>query len=300
MKNTTLATKTIKAINDALEADQGASFRGWLGKVVPHIGDAYRSEQDGHRSHMGASLIGGECARAIWYNFRWATKGSFDGRILRLFNRGHLEEARFIALLLTIGCEIFQQDENGKQFRISHAEGHFGGSSDGIVLGLPDLPASTYALTEFKTHGDKSFTELVDKGVRDAKFEHFVQMQVYMRKMGLAAALYLSVNKNNDELYGEILELNTELADQFLDRGEKLVWMDQPPKKLNESAGFYKCRFCNHRPVCHLNAIPDRNCRTCKYSKPVEGGKWICFFNEEGFIDTQMQQLGCSEYESRL
>ena len=127
-----------------------------------------------------------------------------------------------------------------------------------------------------------------------------MQMQVYMRKMGLAAALYLSVNKNNDELYGEILELNTELADQFLDRGEKLVWMDQPPKKLNESAGFYKCRFCNHRPVCHLNAIPDRNCRTCKYSKPVEGGKWICFFNEEGFIDTQMQQLGCSEYESRL
>jgi len=301
MKNTTLATKTIKAINDALEADQGASFRGWLGKVVPHIGDAYRSEQDGHRSHMGASLIGGECARAIWYNFRWATKGSFDGRILRLFNRGHLEEARFIALLLTIGCEIFQQDENGKQFRISHAEGHFGGSGDGIVLGLPDLPASTYALTEFKTHGDKSFTELVDKGVRDAKFEHFVQMQVYMRKMGLAAALYLSVNKNNDELYGEILELNTELADQFLDRGEKLVWMDQPPKKLNESAGFYKCRFCNHRPVCHLNAKPDRNCRTCKYSKPVEGGRWYCdnpVINEN--IDSKTQQTGCSHYESRL
>lgn len=300
MKNIILATKTIKAINNALEADQGASFRGWLGKVIPHIGDAYRSEQDGHRSHMGASLIGGECARAVWYNFRWATKGNFDGRILRLFNRGHLEEARFIALLLMIGCEIFQQDVNGKQFRISHAEGHFGGSGDGIVLGLPDLPASTYALTEFKTHSEKSFLELVNMGVRDAKFEHFVQMQVYMRKMGLAAALYLSVNKNNDELYGEILELNTELADQFLDRGEKLVWMDQPPKKLNESAGFYKCRFCNHRPVCHLNAKPDRNCRTCKYSKPVENGKWICFFNKVGFIDTQMQQLGCPEYVSRL
>ena len=28
------------------------------------------------------------------------------GRILRLFNRGHLEEARFIALLLLIGVQV--------------------------------------------------------------------------------------------------------------------------------------------------------------------------------------------------
>lgn len=295
MPNVTLATRTISAIDGLIKADQGAQFRGWLGKVIGHIGDAYRTEEDRHRSHMGASLIGGECARAIWYGFRWTTKKEFDGRLLRLFNRGHLEEARFIAMLLMIGCEIFQQDENGKQYRISHAGGHFGGSGDGVAIGIPDLPPGTAALTEFKTHNDKSFSELKAKGVRDAKFEHYVQMNVYLRKMGLAVALYLAVNKNNDELYGEIIHLDSAIADQFLDRGEKIIWMEKPPNKINESPGFFKCRFCDHRPVCHLDEPPDKNCRTCDYSEPTIDGKWLCKHHDQ-HIDKETQLKGCESY----
>ncbi len=296
MGNITLASKTIAKIDAMIKADQGASFRGWLGKVIPHMGDAYRTNEDGHRSHMGASLIGGECPRAIWYGFRWATKSNFEGRLLRLFNRGHLEEARFIAMLLMIGCEVYQQDAEGNQFRISHAEGHFGGSGDGVVIGCPDLPEGTAALCEFKTSADKPFQEVKAKGVRDAKFEHYVQMNIYMRKMGLAVALYMVVNKNNDELYGEIVHLDTAIADQFLDRGEKLVWMDNAPDRISESPGFWKCRFCDHRPVCHLGAAPDRNCRTCAHSKPVEGNKWVCTLHNKEL--TKEEQLkGCNNYE---
>lgn len=298
MPNVILATQTVAKIDAMVKADQGSSYREWLGKVIGHIGDAYRTGNDGHRSHMGASLIGGECARAIWYNFRWATKSNFEGRLLRLFNRGHLEEARFIAMLLMICCEVYQQDENGNQFRISHAEGHFGGSGDGVAVGIPDLAPGTAALTEFKTHNDKSFSELKAKGVRDAKFEHYVQMNVYMRKMGIAVALYLAVNKNNDELYGEIIPLDSAVADQFLDRGEKIVWMTEPPNKINESPGFFRCRWCDHRPVCHLKAAPDKNCRTCAYSEPVEGGKWICRLHDQ-HIGKEVQLTGCKDYTAR-
>lgn len=298
MPNVTLATQTVAKIDGMIKADQGSAYREWLGKVIGHIGDAYRTGNDGHRSHMGASLIGGECARAIWYNFRWATKSNFEGRLLRLFNRGHLEEARFIAMLLMIGCEVYQQDANGNQFRISHAEGHFGGSGDGVVIGLPDLPPGTAALSEFKTHNDKSFSELKAKGVRDAKFEHYVQMNVYMRKMGLACALYLAVNKNTDELYGEIVYLDSAVADQFLDRGEKIVWMSEPPNKINESPGFFKCRFCDHRPVCHLRAAPDKNCRTCAYSEPAPGAQWVCRLHDQ-HIDKETQLVGCKDYTAR-
>lgn len=296
MGNITLATQTLAKIDSMIHADQGAAYRGWLGKVIGHIGDAYRTDEDGHRSHMGASMIGGECARSIWYNFRWATKSNFGGRLLRLFNRGHLEEARFIAMLLMIGCEVYQQDENGNQFRVSHAEGHFGGSGDGVVIGIPDLPAGTAALCEFKTSAEKPFNEVKAKGVREAKFEHYVQMNIYMRKMGIAVALYMVVNKNNDELYGEIIYLDTAVADQFLDRGEKLVWMEDAPEKINNSPGFFKCRFCDHRPVCHLKAAPDRNCRTCAYSKPVEGKQWICRLHDQ-HIDKDTQLKGCKDYQ---
>jgi hypothetical protein len=312
-----LAEKTLIEIERQVEADQGKRFRGFLEIVLPGMADAYRQGEDGHRSHMGASLIGGDCGRAIWYNFRWATKPRFSGRIIRLFNRGHLEEARFIALLLMMGCTVYQQDETGKQYRISHAEGHFGGSGDGVVIGLPDLP-DTYTLTEWKTHGEKSFIELAGKdwkkyvehlldpkkpkvpftgkGVRDAKFEHYVQMQVYMRKMGLPIGLYGAVNKNTDEIYLELVPLNVEIADQFLARAEKLIEMDVPPAKISETPGFYKCAYCDHKPVCHLKAAPDRNCRTCVFASVSKDATWVCGkFNQ--VIPKEVQLTGCQEYQ---
>lgn len=315
MGNLIHALQTLRKIDAMIEEDQGASFRMWQGRVLPHIGDAYRSEkEDGHRAHLGASILGDECPRKVWYNFRWVTKAKFGGRTLRLFNRGHLEEGRIIALLLMIGCEVWQQDANGKQFRISWAEGHAGGSGDGVARGVPDLEATTACILEFKTHSEKSFVELAGKlpdwraycenptkspfkgqGVRAAKPEHYTQMQLYMRKMGLTIALYVAVCKNTDDLYMEIIYLNPEYADQYLDLGENTVWRETAPKKINTSAGFFKCRFCDDRPFCHLGAAPDINCRTCQFSKPVANAKWLC--NKHNMeLSKDKQLVGCPDW----
>lgn len=296
-----LAHKTLSAIEDAIAGDQGSAYRGWLGKVIGHMDDAYREDEFPFRSHMGASGIGKSCARSIWYGFRWATLPRFDGRLLRLFNRGHLEEARFIAMLLTIGCRVYQQDANGKQFRISDAGGHFGGSGDGVGVGIPDLDPELAALLEFKTSAEKPFLKLEKEGVREAKFEHYVQMNVYMHKMGLPVALYICVNKNNDKLYAEIVPYNREIAEQFIDRGNLLVFSADAPKRINESPGWFECRFCDHRDVCHLDKAPHRNCRTCKFSEPVTDGRWVCNVKPEKgprVIATKEEQLeGCPSYE---
>lgn len=294
-----LANLTLQLINHSLEKDQGAAYRVHLGQVIPHIGDAYRGvEKSPYRAHMGASGIGKDCGRAIWYGFRWFTRPQFEGRILRLFNRGHLEEARFIALLLMIGVKVYQQDANGKQFRISDAGGHFGGSGDGVGIGIPDLPQNMPCLLEFKTHGDKSFTKLVKEGVKQSKFEHYVQMNTYMRKMGLTVALYGAVNKNTDELHLEIVTLDTITADQFIDRGRQLVFMREPPKKLNDSPGWFECAYCDHKPVCHLGKEPERNCRTCYFSIPNTEGKWECTnpAGLKGQLSEDQQLAGCAAY----
>ncbi len=321
-----IANNTIKAFEDFVKVDQGNAYRSWLGKVIPHLDDAYRQNEDAFRSHLGASLLGDECGRAVWYGFRWTTRNLFEGRILRLFNRGHLEEARFIALLLTIGVQVFQQDEKGNQYRISWAEGHAGGSGDSVVRNCPDVPPGTAVNAEFKTHNEKSFRDLAGKnwkeyvtwlvkprdengkpfpvvrfegkGVRESKFEHFVQVQIYMYKMGLPACLYLAVNKDTDEIYAELIMLDKELAEKFIDRGEKIVWMKTPPQKINQSAGWFGCRFCDHRPVCHLGASPDKNCRTCAYSEPVKDAKWVCTHPEHNKeLSKQDQLAGCGDYQ---
>ena len=298
--NRHLATKTMAAIDAMLEADQGAKYRGWLQKVLPHLGDAYSQSQDPFRTHLGASGLGDECARKVWYGFRWATKPKFQGRILRLFNRGHLEEGRVIALLLAIGVTVYQQDEHGKQFRISFAEGHAGGSGDGVAVGIPDLTPGTACLLEFKTHSDKYFTQMVKDGVRAAKFEHYVQMNLYMRKMGLAVGLYVAVNKNNDDIYMELVPLDVAIADKFLERGEKIVWLESAPNKLNESPGFFKCRMCDHRNVCHNNGSVDQNCRTCAYSEPRPDKIWFCKNPvAPGVLDKEAQFKGCAHWERK-
>lgn len=292
------AEKTLAAINNAMIADQGNLFRYYQGLVLPHIGDAYQQNTDPFRTHMGASVIGNECARAIWYGFHWTTKQEFDGRQLRLFNRGHLEEGRFIAMLLMIGVQVYQQDENGDQFKFSDAGGHFGGSGDGEALYVPDCP-DIKVLTEFKTLSTKYSKALDTKGCESEKFTHYVQQNVLMRKQGLAASLYMSVDKNTDALSAEIIPLNTVVADEYIERGNQLVFATDAPDKISTKPGWYKCRFCDHKPVCHGNQAPAVNCRTCMFSAPLQDGTWGCSnpqSQHQGTIDKQVQLTACSKY----
>lgn len=296
-KNIRFASQTLAAIDAALEADQGNRYRQHLQEVLPHIGDIYRQQDDSFRSHLGASMLGRDCARELWYGFRWFTAKRSEGRMVRLFNRGHMEEARFIALLLMINVKVYQQDENGNQFRISRCGGHIGGSGDGVGIGIPDLEPSQPCLLEFKTHNQKSFDKLAEEGVRGAKPEHFVQMQQYMQEMRIPVTLYGAVCKNTDHLHLELVIQNGNTAEDFFKRGEEIVFSPTPPKKLNESVGFWKCRFCDQKSVCHLKAPAAVNCRTCVSSKPLPSGEWVC--NMHGhFLSKEDQLKACSEYQS--
>lgn len=195
-----------------------------------------------------------------------------------------------------IGCEVWTHDQAGKQFRISAHDGHFGGSLDSVIRGCPDVAPGLAILGEFKTHNEKSFEKLEKDGVRSAKFEHFVQQQVYMGGYQLPASLYLGVNKNNDELYGEIIPFDPEQYRKFVDRGRLVVLAATPPPKCNPSPGWWKCKWCDHRAVCHANAEPHRNCRTCIHSHPVAESQWVCDHRNGAVISKEVQVVGCSDY----
>lgn len=66
------------------------------------------TQEDPRRRHLGGSVLGKKCPRAIWYGFRWAKKVLHKGRMLRLFNRGHREEARFVEWLRSVGVELYE------------------------------------------------------------------------------------------------------------------------------------------------------------------------------------------------
>ena len=293
------AKRTLDAINAALEQAQETS----------------------HRMHLGASEIGKPCDRSLWYKFHWAQKKIWDGRMLRLFARGHKEEERFVAYLRAVGITVWdanpdnptKPDGSVNQIRVSDHAGHFGGSLDGIashLLEFPDEPA----LLEFKTHSKNSF-EKVYNGVIDNKFEHAVQMQMYMGYEDLPRALYNAVNKDDDDLHLEIIDRDGSVFEKYRERAGRIIWTDTPPKRIAETPANPACKYCDFARLCHFGGVaPDRNCRTCRFSRPTDEGHgvWRCDNAErlrflsagdvkesDGILTEARQRSACSFYEAR-
>lgn len=291
------ADKTTLAIESAIYADQGNAFRAHLKHTIAALTDAYKVNELPVRPHMGASGIGDECARKIWNSFRWLTPVFFSGRMLRLFNRGHLEEARVYASLLTIGVKLYTVDGNGKQFGFSRYGGHFAGSGDGVAIGIPDLPPDTPVLVEVKTSKTDDFLKMQEFGVKSENYKHYVQMNQYMRELKLKYTLYVMVCKETDEYHMEIVPYDPECAERFSERARAIIFMKTPPNGIGKSPGWYKCKLCDHNQTCHGLAPIQKNCRTCQFGDPVETGyqEWRCSkFNVA--LDMQTQYNGCQQY----
>ena len=263
--------------------------------TVDAIFAAYEEARgDGFREHLGASLIGKTCERALWYDFRWVTWSRHEGRILRLFETGQREEERLVRNLRATGATVLEVDPaTGRQFRVQFHGGHFGGSLDGIAIGLLEAP-KTWHVLEFKTHSAKSFAQLAAKGVVASKPQHAAQMQIYMHLMGLTRAFYLAVCKDTDALYAERVEADPAEAGRLLAKASRIIDAARPPSRLSEDPAWFECRMCDHQSVCHDGHRAAVNCRTCLHSTAVEGG-WHCARHDR-MLGSSEQRLGCDKH----
>nr|WP_203072360.1 PD-(D/E)XK nuclease family protein [Roseomonas ponticola] len=245
--------------------------------TVDAIYAAYEAAADhGYREHLGASLIGTGCERAIWYSFRWATRARHTGRLLRLFETGNLAEARFVADLRRIGVTVLEVDPaTGRQWKLRDASGHFGGSMDAVALGLPEAP-KTWHVCEFKTHSAKSFAKLKAEGVAASKPLHWAQMQAYMQLAGLERAFYLAVCKDTDALYQERVHHDAAAGAAILAKAARIIQAARPPARISMDPAWWECRLCDHHAVCHAGAAAERHCRSCLHATPVADGAWHC------------------------
>ena len=265
-----------------------------------------RAYDGGHRSHLGASLIGRECKRYLWYVFRWCLHEKTTGRQQRLFNRGHREEARFIEWLEGIGFKVWFENrdeapnEKGEypQYRISDVMGHFGGSLDGIAI-LPErYGIAEPVLLEFKTNGTGAgFNKLADDGMPIAKPEHFAQTSTYGKKYNFRYCVYLNINKNDDSLHIEVVKLNHNLGEQMIMKAEQIIMSQTAPARLSDNPTFHKCGYCHMKEVCHKGAVVEVNCRSCAFARPVENAEWFCEVHN-GNIPKEFIPTACPSYKA--
>ena len=265
-----------------------AIYTHWAGKLSPP------------RAYLGGSVIGRECERQLWYGFRHATGGEqFDGRMMRLFDRGQREEAVFVAELRAIGCTVHDVDPStGQQFRFKAVGGHAGGGIDGVALKVPEAP-KTWHLVEMKTHNAKSFAALAKDGVQKSKPEHYAQMQIYMHWAQLTRALYLAVNKDTDEIYSERVSYDEQAAQALEAKAARIIYAAEPPPGISEDPAHYRCKFCPAARVCHGTTLPAVSCRTCLHATPEPDGdgRWSCALAaKDEAIPLDVQRSGCDRH----
>lgn len=251
----------------------------------------------GRRAHLGASVLGRECRRALWYTFRWSTDLVHEGRILKLFDRGQQEEERFASDLRAAGVTVHLVDPGtGEQFRFSDIGGHVGGSMDGAAIGLLERPDVWHVL-EFKTHGEKSYTELEKKGVEKSKPEHWAQMQLYMHWSGMNRAFYMAVNKNTDAIYTERVRYDQKAVSALLAKARDIVNSPIPLERISEKPDWYVCKFCDHRATCHEQKPAAVSCRTCVHATPeMDGhGTWSCARHKIN-LSADAQRTACTDH----
>lgn len=263
--------------------------------TIEAIYAAYETDAgDGFRVHLGASLIGKECERALWYDFRWATRARFPGRILRLFETGQLEEARLVRNLRRTGATVLDADpETGRQWQVEAHGGHFAGSLDAVAIGLLEAP-KTWHVVEFKTHSAKSFAELKRDGVRKSKPRHWAQMQVYLHLLRLTRAMYVAVCKDTDEIHVERLQADREEGERLIAKAGRIIHAQHPPARISADPSWWQCRACEHHDICFEAGAAEITCRSCLHATPIENG-WHCA-RWDRCLSTSDQRRACERH----
>lgn len=255
------------------------------------------------RTYLGMSSIGVECLRAQWYGWRWTTSKKIPARVNRIFTRGHLEESSIIMDLLNIGIKVFRRDgdeiinltgEVGeKQEEIEGFQGHSGGHPDGRLLGAIEAPKTEHLL-EMKTMKNSKFQTLKEKGIRKAFPTYYDQCIMYMGKLKLKRALFVATNKDNQARKYIRVKFDKKRYEQLVNREEAIILSERPPTKKYK-ATCYLCGWCGHHQVCHLDAPPNKSCRTCEYVDLMPKGKWQCSKTKKN-LSPRKQFRGCDKY----
>lgn len=252
-----------------------------------------------HSRRVGMGSIGEPCSRKLWNKFRWLKQEKFNANILRLFDRGNLEETRFIEWLDKAGFELQAFDpETKKQFEVSDCQGHFSGFLDGKVMLPKKYNILDWLVVDFKTwKEDGKWRTLLKEGVIATKPEHHYQLSMYGYAVGLTYGLYLAICKNNDKIYAEILPLDTAIGQDLIRKAEAIISAptDSPPTKISNQRGHFNCKWCTFQAVCHDGEQVEKNCRSCQHASAAPNAEWHCGLYDN-IIPKDFIPKGCDNY----
>jgi len=237
---------------------------GAFSTEVNRLVDAAAVEADKERKprdYLGGSRLGEECLRKLAYEFHQTPKDSgrgFDGRLLRIFQRGHDAERRVVEQLLRAGWLVVRGDNDDE--RTSFSSGKLAGHADGYVASGPPLKWIVYpCLLEIKCVNANWWGRFDREGVARTHPGYFVQMQTYMAYLKQTMCWFLVENADTCELHSEIVNLDLRAAQEASDRAARVIATREPEEmpRAVRSRTAQICRECFFQDRCWSSPATD-------------------------------------------
>ena len=242
-----------------MDFNSSSSLSGQITALVD-LGLRRMHSEEMPRDYLGASRLGVSCARALQYEFAKAPVDpgrDADGRLLRIFRRGHVIEDCMVDWLRAAGFDLRTRKANGDQFGFSAAGGRLQGHIDGVIVGGPE--GVTYpALWENKCLGSKSWRDLEKSGLAVSKPVYAAQVAIYQAYLELheQPAIFTAVNADTMEIYTELVPFDAALAQRMSDRALTVISATEAgellPRAFHDPTHF-ECRMCAWQDRCWRN-----------------------------------------------
>ncbi|MFA7281339.1 MAG: hypothetical protein WC100_14745 [Sterolibacterium sp.] len=242
-----------------MDFNSSSSISGQLTALIDAGMQQVRAREE-VRLYLGASRLGVSCERALQYEYAQASVDygrDFQGRMLRIFQRGHVIEDCMVGWLSEAGFELRTRDQQGEQFGFSVADGRLQGHADGVIVGGPEGFAYP-CLWENKCLGGKSWRDLEKNRLAVSKPVYAAQVALYQAYLDLHEhpAIFTAVNADTMDIYAELVPFDGALAQRMSDRGAKVITATEAhellPRSFAEQTHF-ECRMCDWQDRCWRN-----------------------------------------------
>lgn len=243
-----------------------------------------------HRNHISPTLLSMECKRRSFLEFYWCSDiENYSVETMNLFMFGKKIEGGIVEQLSNNELITYE----GSQHPISFLDNYGLGYVDGIVT----INNVKYVL-EIKTVNQATYETLEKKrdlgGVREIKYDHFKQMQLYMHCLNIDKAIYYAINRNNGKLYIEIIDKCKDTISELTDTANRIMSginnFDYPAKYICK-----KYNVCPMYDICHNCKLPNINCRTCSKFTIAGNGLWKCGLTDQ-LLSIDDQSNACKNY----
>ena len=195
------------------------------------------------RDYIGASGIGAECLRQIWYEFKGVEAESVPTKIRRTWAIGRHLEGLILDWLSEAGIEIARSWADLVADEMPFFKGHL--DSVWMKKGKP------FAIIEIKTAKDTSFNIFVKKGLRTWNPQYYAQIQSYMGMSGIHSAYILVLNKDNSEIADELVNFDEMFYQTLRKKAAMVANANVAPPRINGSPLWFACKMCKFNKVCH-------------------------------------------------